>query len=322
MPTIRSLCLTRRRRLAATLFAGLAGLACLHPAAGRADQCLLLCPPPVTAPPTTLPPTTLPPATVPPVTQPAPAPSAGPAHPSPGIDSAGAAQLLDLVNQVRAQAGLGTLVVRDDIVSIAVGHSQDMARQSLLFHNDNLFTPAVRASLGAGALGENVDMNFNIPAVHAAFMNSPHHLANIVDPRFTAAGFGVVIDAAGDYWVTEDFAQIKGLAAPRSARAPAPPAAPSRSGPPRARVAVVAPAPTASTPTPTDAPPTTAVVASPPGSILALAPPGDSAMVPMHRANRVGALFPGLAVLAVMGVAGAGLLLPGRMASDSLNPTA
>jgi uncharacterized protein YkwD len=302
--------------------AGLAGLALLHPAAGRADQCLLLCPtaPPTTVPPATTPPTTAPSATVPPVTQPAPAPSAG-AHPSPGVDSAGAAQLLDLVNQVRAEAGLGTLVTRDDIVSIAVGHSQDMANQSLLFHNDNLFSPAVRASLGAGALGENVDMNFNIPAVHAAFMNSPHHLANIVDPRFTAAGFGVVIDAAGDYWVTEDFAQIKGIAAPRSApRPPAARAATSPAGPPRARVAAVAP--TASTTTPTDPPPATTVVASPPASILALAPPEDRAMVPLHRANRVGALFPGLAVMALVAVAGAGLVLPGRMTPDSLNPTA
>ena len=307
------------------MIAAMLGFAWMRPAASRADQCILLlpCTPPVTAPPTTLPPATLPPATVPPATVPPttlplatvpPAiPPAGPSHPSPGVDSAGAAQLLDLVNQLRAQAGLGTLVRRDDIVSIAVSHSEDMASQSRLFHNDSLFTSAVRASLGADALGENVALNFSIPAAHAAFMNSPHHLANIVDPRFTAAGFGVVIDGAGDYWVTEDFAQVEGIAAPRPApRTVSAPGGSSPAHPQPARPDPPPPRATASGAAPADPPATTAVVTSAPPAIVDLTPPDDGRTMPLRRASGVGSLVPGLAVLGLIAVAGAGLLLPRR----------
>lgn len=296
------------RRFAFAALTGAAAVSWLHPATSRADQCgfVLNCTSSPAPTPTTAPPVTTPPATAPPVTT--------PAKPAPGMDSTGALQLLDLVNQARAQAGLGALVMRDDIVSIAVGHSEDMSRQQLLFHNDNYFTSAVRSSLGAGALGENVDMNFNIPAVNAAFLASPHHFANMVDPRFTAAGIGVVIDSAGGYWVTEDFAQIKGLGAPpvRTAFRPSPgPAAPARPRPavavPRATVAAPPAAPTTEVTEPTVPAPGPSLGAS----IAALAAPEEAGTRAMRHTGGTGSLFPGLAVAVLLAVAAGTVLTPG-----------
>jgi uncharacterized protein YkwD len=293
------------RRFALAALMGAAAVLWLHPARGHADQCgfVLNCSTSATAPQVTTPPATVPP-------PPAPVAST-PAKPAAGVDSAGAAQLLDLVNQARTQAGVGPLIMRDDIVSIAVGHSQDMARQQLLFHNDNYFTSGVRSSLGAGALGENVDMNYNIPAVHAAFMASPHHLANIVDSRFTAVGIGVVIDSSGAYWVTEDFAQIRSLrAAPAVARTPPGPSAPPRPRPagavPRAAVAAPVPPTTAATEVTVPAP-----GSSLGGSIAALtAPPQDDSLVLRHTGG-AGHLIPGLAVAVLLAVAAGAMLTPG-----------
>jgi hypothetical protein len=41
-------------------------------------------------------------------------------------------------------------------------------------------------------------------------MNSPEHLANILDSDYTQIGVGVTVDRSGIIWVTEDFRQPMG----------------------------------------------------------------------------------------------------------------
>ncbi len=41
-------------------------------------------------------------------------------------------------------------------------------------------------------LGENVGMGGTVPQIHTAYMNSPGHRANILDPRFTEIGTAAV----------------------------------------------------------------------------------------------------------------------------------
>lgn len=53
-------------------------------------------------------------------------------------------------------------------------------------------------------LGENVGVGGNIEALQKAFMESPGHAANILDPRWTHMGVGV-IKRGGTYWVTMEF---------------------------------------------------------------------------------------------------------------------
>ncbi len=169
--------------------------------------CRLLSTPPTTtkpAPAATVP--SLTPSTVAPPPPPAPAPLATSAPEA-------AQRLLDLVNGERARAGLSRLATRDDVVTIALTHSNRMAAAGDIFHNDSYFSDAVRKSLNSVARGENVAQNSNVDDTHIRLMNSPGHRANILDPRFSVAGFAVVRTTDGRYFTTQNFLQPAGAAA-------------------------------------------------------------------------------------------------------------
>jgi hypothetical protein len=95
--------------------------------------------------------------------------------------SAGASYFVSRINEERAEAGRKALKSNSTLAAIAVSHSQKMA------------------------VAENVGYGPNEPTVHAAFMNSAGHRANILDSRLTEVGVGVVVDAKGRVWVTEVF---------------------------------------------------------------------------------------------------------------------
>jgi len=219
--------------------------------------------PPVKTPPTTAaPPIPLSPVTVPPVVAPILTPGATQVAPS------AAQRLLDLANGERSRAGLPPLTSRDDIVNIAVAHSQEMARKGDIFHSVTFFTSAVKNLLNAAARGENVAYNGDVDNTHARLMTSAGHRANILDPGYSAVGIGVVQAADGRYFVTQDF--IRPAGAPPAARA----AAPSRTASPAAsrRAAVPTTATSAPVPTTVPAPPTT-VPAPAPEPVTVEAPP-------------------------------------------------
>lgn len=181
--------------------------------------------------------------TLPPVTI-APPPPAAP-HSVPEA----ARRLLDLVNGERAKAGLGLLNSRDDVVAIALAHSQRMVAAGNIFHNDDYFSATVQKLLNTKARGENVAQNSSVDDTHTRLMNSPGHRANILDPRFSVVGFAVVQASDGRYYTTQDFLQPAGGIAPV---APAPkPAAPR----PAAVAAAVAAPPEVLAPTTTTVPP-------------------------------------------------------------------
>ncbi len=54
--------------------------------------------------------------------------------------------------------------------------------------------------------GENVGYNTDFSGLHSAWMHSPPHRKNILDPNYTLVGIGVVRGADGVYWATQDFA--------------------------------------------------------------------------------------------------------------------
>lgn len=150
-------------------------------------------------------------------------PGALPSSPGPAVVPGAVEQLLALVNAERQAAGLRPLAPHPGIAAIAEGHALQMAARGELFHNDGYFSTDVRRRLGAGALGENVARNTDLEDAHRRLMASPHHRANVLDPRFGAAGFAVVATPDGVLYVTEDFAELRPV--PATARPPAPVAA-------------------------------------------------------------------------------------------------
>jgi hypothetical protein len=167
-------------------------------------------------------------------------------------DPAGAASLLVLVIGERASNGLPPLAPRSDVTDIAQGHSRRMAAQQAIFHNDDYFTSATRQRLGASALGENVAFAGTVADAHDELMHSAPHRANILDGRFTIAGFAVSRAANGLVYVTEDFAAVKTTAVVAPAPAPAaPPPAPRAVVVPVTAAPAPAPVPTTTAPAPT-----------------------------------------------------------------------
>jgi len=168
------------------------------------------------------------------------------------------AQFLALTNQLRASKGLQTLAVDGTLTSIARNWSAQMAAAGTIFHNNNLPN---QVSAPWTELGENVGMGPNVAGIQQAFINSPHHYENLVNPNYNYVGIGVV-DSGGTIFVTVDFMALGASAKPAPAPAPRTTTAPASR--PRATAAPRATAPATPRAAAPTAPPTTAPPPPPP----------------------------------------------------------
>ncbi|MGH8912737.1 MAG: S-layer homology domain-containing protein [Acidimicrobiia bacterium] len=109
-------------------------------------------------------------------------------------------RFVDLINAERRAAGSGPLVVVPALVDGARGQAERMAEEGRIFHNQNLGD----ITDGWYLLGENVGKGGNIDSLHDAFMNSPSHRDNLLNPVYDAVGVGVVW-AEGVPYVAEVF---------------------------------------------------------------------------------------------------------------------
>jgi uncharacterized protein YkwD len=97
-------------------------------------------------------------------------------------------QVLDLVNQSRAQNGLPALRENFELDVKADNWAQHLRNVCALSHS----TLSDGAPPSWRKLGENVGYGGDIGQVHTAYMNSPGHRANILDPGFTQIGTAAV----------------------------------------------------------------------------------------------------------------------------------
>ena len=134
--------------------------------------------------------------------------------PAGAADTAAASQFISLTNSLRASRGLPALAVDGTLTAKAQGWAQTMADAGSIFHS-NL---ASGAPSNWQRLGENVGRGGDVVSVHNAFVASPGHLANLVDPGFRYVGVGVV-NVDGGIYVAEVFMQT---ASQPTASAPAP----------------------------------------------------------------------------------------------------
>jgi uncharacterized protein YkwD len=107
--------------------------------------------------------------------------------------------MLAKINHARASHGLKPLRQNAGLTRYARTHARQMAARGYLFH-----TPNFRAICCWSAIGENVGYNRTVTRMHRAFMHSPGHRANILNPAFRQAGIGIV-KINGNLWVTEVF---------------------------------------------------------------------------------------------------------------------
>ncbi|MET3699881.1 uncharacterized YkwD family protein [Bacillus oleivorans] len=112
-------------------------------------------------------------------------------------------QVVDLVNQERAKAGLPSLKLNAELSRVARFKSQDMHDRRYFDHNSptygSPFTMMRNFGISYRSAGENIAYGQRTPQeVVNAWMNSSGHRANILNSSFTDIGVGYVAD--GNYW--------------------------------------------------------------------------------------------------------------------------
>jgi uncharacterized protein YkwD len=132
-----------------------------------------------------------------------PAPLAPAAVPAPANNTeALESQAFALINQERAAVGLPALSFNAGLRDAARAQAGSIAAAHSLFHQD--LYPIL--AMGWTAAAENVGGGPSIDTLHAAFVASSGHYANITNGRVTALGVGVVVGSDGTIWIAHVFA--------------------------------------------------------------------------------------------------------------------
>ncbi|MFC5447325.1 CAP domain-containing protein [Paenibacillus aestuarii] len=155
-----------------------------------------------------------PPPTPTPAPEPEPAPEVPTPTPAPEAPSAPnltaeEQQMLDLVNQARASAGLPPLAVDPALVKTARLKSQDMVDNNYFSHESptygSPFDMMNKFGISYNSAGENIACNQTVQAAHEALMNSPGHRANILSKDYTHIGIGIVNGGSCGKMFTQQF---------------------------------------------------------------------------------------------------------------------
>lgn len=116
-------------------------------------------------------------------------------------DPAAEKQMLDLVNEERANAGLKPLVLDDRLVPVARQHSEEMFRLKYFSHQSPVtgspFDRLKAAGITYTRAGENLAYAQSVTVAFRGLMESQGHRENILRPEFTRIGIGVI--SAGAY---------------------------------------------------------------------------------------------------------------------------
>lgn len=112
-------------------------------------------------------------------------------------------QVVELVNEIRAQNGLDPLTHNWQLSRVARYKSQDMADNNYFSHTSPTYGSPFQMMKQFGityrSAGENIAQGYtSAQAVVNAWMNSPGHRANILNASYTQIGVGYVSD--GNHW--------------------------------------------------------------------------------------------------------------------------
>ncbi len=177
----------------------------------------------------------------------------------PALAGPGESSFLAKMNAERSGRGLAPVEMYWDLVDDARAHSRRMADTNDLHHNPNL----AAVTSGWITLGENVGVGPTVDSLHAAFMESAGHRANILGD-FNYVGVGVVAESDTKLWVTVVFMKgPEGLNAPPEEAPPPEPEPPPQAEPP-SEPPPPAPEPSPPPPQPTPVPAVAAADTTPP----------------------------------------------------------
>ena len=121
-------------------------------------------------------------------------------------------ELFEATNRERLAHGLPALQWNDALAVAARKHASEMAHKEELSHQfpgePNLPSRVKKAGAHFVWLSENVALGSNPSVIHAAFVKSPSHRANILDTDMNVMGVGIV-ERNGQLFAVEDFSKAK-----------------------------------------------------------------------------------------------------------------
>lgn len=135
-----------------------------------------------------------------------------PVQPTPTTETAVEDRVLELVNQYRADKGLGALSLHATVVAQARTHATNMAAKTVAFGHDGFQqrVDAINKVVSISLAGENVAFNAGLSdpgrVAFDAWIKSDGHRANI-EGDFDITGIGVVKTKDGIYYFTQIFAR-------------------------------------------------------------------------------------------------------------------
>lgn len=113
---------------------------------------------------------------------------------APGL-TADEQQMIELVNQARAQNNLPALKVDMKLTNVARVKAQDMIDNNYFSHNSPTYGSPFDMMKDFGIsyvkAGENIAGNQSVQNAHDSLMNSPGHRANILGADYTHVGIGI-----------------------------------------------------------------------------------------------------------------------------------
>lgn len=120
--------------------------------------------------------------------------------------------LVDAANRERRQQGLQELKWDEALAGAARKHAEQMAKRGTLSHQltgeASLPARVAQAGVHHSWLSENVAEGASAEDIHAQFMKSPNHRANVLDSDMDTVGIGVV-QSGGKWYAVEDFIKAK-----------------------------------------------------------------------------------------------------------------
>lgn len=122
------------------------------------------------------------------------------------VEQAEAVRFLGMINDLRTERGADPLRPDAELELTATAWAARMSQTGTLDHAEDL---ALGVTADWRKLGENVGVapEQQIEELFEAFVDSPSHLANLIDPSFDLVGIGIV-HADGKLWMTQRFMDL------------------------------------------------------------------------------------------------------------------
>ena len=128
---------------------------------------------------------------------------------SASISPAAEKRMLADLNSTRARAGLPILKLDRRLTEVARAHGVDMAQHNYFAHESqggqSPFDRMKADRISFGWAGENLAMSPDEPTAYQALLQSPEHLANIMQRHFSKVGIAAVQGADGEMLFVQDF---------------------------------------------------------------------------------------------------------------------